>query len=82
VKTVRWSARASDDLDSLDRGIARRIRDGLLRYAEMGGGDVIRLQGGGGLLRMRIGDWRIVFENLPDDQIRILRISYRSQAYR
>jgi mRNA-degrading endonuclease RelE of RelBE toxin-antitoxin system len=82
VKEIRWSARASNDLGSLDRGIARRIREGLLRYAETGTGDVIRLHGQGGTLRLRIGDWRILFENLRDGQIRVLRVLHRSQAYR
>jgi mRNA-degrading endonuclease RelE of RelBE toxin-antitoxin system len=82
VKEIRWSARASNDLDSLDRGIARRIREGLLRYAETGTGDVIRLHGQGGTLRLRIGDWRILFENLQDGQIRVLRVLHRSEAYR
>jgi mRNA-degrading endonuclease RelE of RelBE toxin-antitoxin system len=81
VKEIRWSARASDDLNSLDRAIARRIRDGLRRYAETEHGDVIRLQGGAGTLRLRIGG-RVLFENLPDGQIRIVRVLYRSDAYR
>jgi mRNA-degrading endonuclease RelE of RelBE toxin-antitoxin system len=82
VKEIRWSARALDDLDSLDRGIARRIRGGVLRYAETGSGDAIRLQDENGKLRLRIGDWRILFENLPGDQMRVLRVLHRSQAYR
>lgn len=82
MKEIRWSARASDDLDSLDQGIARRIRAGLLRYAETGSGDAIRLQNEDGKLRLRIGDWRILFENLPDGRMRVLRVLHRSQAYR
>jgi mRNA-degrading endonuclease RelE of RelBE toxin-antitoxin system len=68
VKEIQWSARASDDLSSLDRGIARRIRTGILRYAETETGDVIRLQGEGRVFRRRVGDWRVRFELLPADQ--------------
>ena len=82
MKEIRWSARASEDLNSLDRGIARRIGEGLRRYAETESGDVIRLRGESGTLRLSIGDWRILFENLPDSQIRVLRVLRRSQAYR
>jgi mRNA-degrading endonuclease RelE of RelBE toxin-antitoxin system len=82
VKEIQWSARASDDLGSLDRGIARRIRAGILRYAETETGDVIRLLGEGRVFRLRGGDWRVLFENLKADQIRVMRVLHRSQAYR
>ena len=82
MRAIQWAARASDDLDSLDRGIARRIRSAILRYAETTGGDVIRLQGDSGLFRLRVGDWRILFKNLPGDEILVLRLLHRSQAYR
>jgi mRNA-degrading endonuclease RelE of RelBE toxin-antitoxin system len=82
VKEVRWSARASDDLASLDPGIARRVIDGLQRYADTENGDVVRLKGGGGILRLRIGDWRVLFENVEEDALRILRVFHRSKAYR
>ncbi len=82
MKTVSWSAPAANDLDSLDRVVARRIREALLRYAETGSGDVIRLQGVGKMLRLRTGDWRTIFEEPTSGDIRILRVLHRSQAYR
>ncbi|MGA3188870.1 MAG: type II toxin-antitoxin system RelE/ParE family toxin [Bryobacteraceae bacterium] len=82
MKAIRWSARAVEDLESLDPGIARRIRAGLLRYAETGSGDVIRLQNEGGKLRLRVGDWRILFEEAPAGNIHVQRVLHRSQAYR
>ena len=82
MKTLRWSARASDDLESLDGAVARRIVKTLRRYAETESGDVIRLQGATGMLRMRIGDWRVLLETLSGDELRVLRVLHRSQAYR
>ena len=62
--------------------LARRIREALLRYAETGSGDVIRLQGSGKLLRLRTGDWRTIFQEPDSGDIRILRVLHRNQAYR
>jgi mRNA-degrading endonuclease RelE of RelBE toxin-antitoxin system len=33
-------------------------------------------------LRLRVGDWRVIFERLPQHQIRVLRVLHRSEAYR
>jgi plasmid stabilization system protein ParE len=82
VKEIRWSARASSDVAALDRTVARRNRGALLRYAETESGDVIRLQDAGQALRLRVGDGRVIFERLPKDQIRALRVLHGSQAYR
>ena len=35
-----------------------------------------------GLFRIRVEDWRILYEHRPDGTIRVLRISHRSEAYR
>jgi mRNA-degrading endonuclease RelE of RelBE toxin-antitoxin system len=42
----------------------------------------VRLKGGDGILRLRIGDWRVLFENVDGDALRILRVFHRSKAYR
>jgi mRNA-degrading endonuclease RelE of RelBE toxin-antitoxin system len=82
VKSIQWTALASRDLGSLDNVVARRIVAGLERYASTHRGDVIRLQDAGQILRLRIGDWRVLLENLPGNAIRVLRVLHRSQAYR
>lgn len=82
MKSILWKARALRELGALDRIVARRVIVSLERYAATGYGDVIRLQDAGSTSRLRVGDWRIIFEDLPDDQIRVLRILHRSQAYR
>jgi mRNA-degrading endonuclease RelE of RelBE toxin-antitoxin system len=82
VKAIQWRSRALRELNSLDKVVARRVVVALERYAATGHGDVIRLQDSGGKSRLRVGDWRILFENLQDGQIRVLRVLHRSQAYR
>ena len=80
---IVYSHRASRDLRSLDPPVARRVLQALDRLAEVGQGDLRRLQGAGEELRLRVGDWRIrlVFET-EYHTIRVFQISHRSQAYR
>jgi mRNA interferase RelE/StbE len=59
-----------------------RIFDGILHYARSGGGDVEPLHGDmAGFLRLRIGDYRVLF-HLEDDVVRIFGVRHRSEAYR
>ena len=82
MKLIRWKARAIREFGDLDRVVARRIVVALERYAATGHGDVIRLQDAGSTSRLRVGDWRILFEDPDGGEIRVLRVLHRSQAYR
>ena len=42
--TIRWTESAEHDLRRLDRNVARRIRQAVLRLAETGQGDVVSLK--------------------------------------
>jgi hypothetical protein len=44
VKEVEWAGSALEDMAALDKGIARRIKQALERFAETGAGNVKRLQ--------------------------------------
>ena len=69
-------------MGTLDKGIARRIKQGVERFAESGTGDIKKLQGIDPTeYRLRVGDWRVRFEQ-QDDIIRILRVRNRREAYR
>jgi mRNA-degrading endonuclease RelE of RelBE toxin-antitoxin system len=35
-----------------------------------------------GVFRIRVEDWRILYEHRPDGTLRVLRISHRADAYR
>jgi mRNA-degrading endonuclease RelE of RelBE toxin-antitoxin system len=80
--TIEWTDRAWRELCALDKQVARRIVIGLERYAEIEHGDVKRLQDAESVLRLRVGDWRILCETLASGEILILRVLHRSQAYR
>ncbi len=75
-----WSARS--ERRTLDKGIARRIKQAVERFAETGAGNAKRLQGiEPPEYRLRVGDWRVRF-HLAEEIIRVLRVRNRREAYR
>ena len=84
-RRIGWERRAEDDLRELvrrDRRLAERILSTIRQYAEDDLGDVRKLAGGD-TYRLRVGDWRILF-NLDDGgrMMAIVRIVNRRDAYR
>jgi mRNA interferase RelE/StbE len=79
---IEWHEEAKASVRRLDRAAAMRVFEGVLRYARTGSGDAKPLHGGlAGSFRLRIGDYRVMFE-LHDDTIRIFGVRHRSEAYR
>jgi mRNA interferase RelE/StbE len=67
---------------ALDKGLARRVKQAVERFADSGAGDVKKLQGiQPAEYRLRVGDYRVRF-NLEGDTIRVLRVRNRREAYR
>jgi mRNA-degrading endonuclease RelE of RelBE toxin-antitoxin system len=57
---IEWTETALDDMLSLDKGIARRIKLSAERFTETGAGNVKRLQGiDPPEFRLRVGDYRV-----------------------
>jgi mRNA interferase RelE/StbE len=82
VKQVEWTEASLEDMAALDKGIARRVKQAVERFAETGAGSVKKLQGiDPPEYRLRVGDWRVRFE-LDGETIRILRVRNRREAYR
>ena len=82
-RSVFLSSRAQRDLDALAPMARRRVRDGLIAFAETGRGDLKKLKGFGAeidLYRLRIGEYRFVFAT-PEGEIRVTRIIARSEGY-
>jgi mRNA-degrading endonuclease RelE of RelBE toxin-antitoxin system len=74
---IEWTGTALEDLAGLDKGISRRVKQSVERFAETGAGNVkdpleFRLHG---------GDYRVRF-HLNDETTRILRVRNRREAYR
>jgi len=81
-----WHRRARDDIQAIARHdifTARRIAEAVVRYVEDERGDVRKLVGQGGLCRLRVGDWRVLF-TLEDEGQTVLvhRVLNRRDAYR
>lgn len=80
---VHVSHRAQHDIEQLDPQVARRITDGLRRFAETGQGEVTRLQGRTPPeWRLRVGDWRIIFSQWTPASLVVIRVLHRREAYR
>ena len=79
---VEWTATALDDMAALDKGIARRVKQSVERFAETGAGSVKRLHGfDPPEFRLRVGDYRVLF-HLDNETMRVLRVRNRKEAYR
>jgi mRNA interferase RelE/StbE len=70
VKTIILTLSAAKDLDALPRDARGQVETGLHRYAMTGQGVVRALQGRNGF-RLRIGSYRVIFD---EDATTILAI--------
>jgi len=52
------------------------------RFAGTGEGDIKKLQGDSGELRLRVGDYRVRFTEEPPGTLSIHAVLHRSEAYR
>ena len=82
MRGIEWTEAALDDMAALDKGVARRVKQSVERFAETGAGNVKKLQGiHPPEFRLRIGDYRVRF-HLDDETVRVLRVRNRKDAYR
>jgi mRNA interferase RelE/StbE len=81
--TIEWSKGALKDLRRLDAPVAQRVIQAVNRLAETGEGDVKKLKDMHGLMRLRVGDWRVFFRfDMESELILVLEVTHRSDAYR
>lgn len=79
---IEWTETALADMAGLDRGIARRVKQSVERFAETGAGNLKRLQAiDPPEFRLRVGDYRVRFHQ-DDNIMRVLRVRNRREAYR
>ena len=82
-RTILWSTDAIGHLLTIARENNRqgaRIADAVERFERDGTGDFKKLQGGSNEWRLRVGDWRVIYEEQPGQTV-ILRIMNRRDAY-
>ena len=81
MKEIEWTETALDDMAALDKGIARRIKESVERFAATGAGNVKKLHGvEPAEFRLRVGDYRVRFYTSAE-VVRILRVRNRREAY-
>lgn len=83
MRPVMYTDAARKTMRRLPRQVAHRIDEKMHQYAvdpRALANNVVALQGASGLLRLRVGDWRVIF---TDDGLVVLvqRIGPRGQVY-
>lgn len=77
---VNYRDSARRDLSKLDKVIAGRIIDKIDMLQDDLTGDVKRLKNFIPRYRLRVGDWRVLFD-VESRQITIWRVRHRSEVY-
>lgn len=77
---IEFKPRALKDLRSIDQATARRILEKIRLLENDLTGDVKRLTNHTPQYRLRVGDYRILFE-IEADRIILYRIKHRREAY-
>ena len=77
---IEFKPRAVKDLDALDNSTARRVLEKIRGLENNLAGDVERLTNFTPEYRLRVGDYRVLFE-IEGDRVIIYRITHRSRAY-
>ena len=83
MKEIAYSRSALKILTGMPRNWGVRIRDKVRDYASdpvSQANNVVRLKGGDGLVRLRIGDWRVVMRD--ESVLHVLHVTSRGSAYR
>jgi mRNA interferase RelE/StbE len=83
MKDVLYTRTAQKALMRLPRHIALRIREKIRSFAEdpaSQANNVKALRGVEGVIRLRVGDWRVIMRD--DVVVEILEIKARGSAYR
>ena len=80
---IDWTTRAQRDLNRLDRSTRERIVAAILKLAETGQGDVVKLAGQQPAeYRLRVGGWRVRFAwDQALGALVILHVFKRGQGY-
>ena len=77
---IRFLARALKDLDGLEAKLKERILDRIDDLKDDLGGDVKKLTQFSPKYRLRVGDFRVLFD-IEKEEIVIINVLHRSKAY-
>lgn len=79
MKQIFFTPAATRQWIKLSNDVRRRIDTRLMEFAATGKGDVKRLKGRAGA-RLRVGDWRLIFEEKAD-AITVVAVGHRRDVY-
>lgn len=81
---IVYAPSAAKALRKLDRQVARRILEAISKLAEEPrSAGCVQLVGGEGELRIRVGDYRVVYDVIDEEVVvLILRLGHRREIYR
>jgi mRNA interferase RelE/StbE len=79
VKQILFTPAATRQWVKLSNDVRRRIDARLSEFAATGIGNVKRLKGRAGA-RLRVGDWRLIFEE-DADSIIVVAVGHRREIY-
>ncbi len=80
MKTIVLQSLAAKTLDKMNQTARMQILDAIHTYAMTGRGDT-KAMAGSPTVRMRTGDFRIIFDEDPE-KITILALGHRREIYR
>ena len=80
--SVGLKPRAGKDMRRIQKQDATRIADALERLADGLSGDVKRLTNFTPEYRLRVGQYRVLFEVENENEVVVYRIVHRREAYR
>ena len=83
MKEIAYSRTALTALTRMPRNTAQRIRDKIRAFADnpsSQANNVTRLKGDDGLVRLRVGDWRVVMRD--ESVLQVLTVAGRGSVYR
>jgi mRNA interferase RelE/StbE len=79
VRQILFTPAATRQWVRLSNDVRRRVDARLSEFAVSGKGDVKRLKGRAGA-RLRVGDWRVIFEENGDDIV-VVAVGHRREIY-
>jgi len=83
ARTIVFAPEAAQELDALDRAVRQRVENALGRLAidPLALRNQIKRLKGDLAMRLRVGDWRIIFD-VRAGEIIVLAIAHRREVYR
>jgi mRNA-degrading endonuclease RelE of RelBE toxin-antitoxin system len=81
-KIVEWVGRSQDELYAIDRETALGILHAIDDYLTTGIGDIKKLRPPRTELRLRVGDYRVIFRRTGPKAIQVMAVKHRREVYR